>query len=196
MKIQLFAVKLDRPLTAEEQTALLRIMPDERRKRLERLPREELRDEPLCAYAVLYMATRAMCGWKVMPEMRYSKYGKPEFADHPEVQFNISHTRRAVLVGLHDEPLGVDIEKLRPVSESTMERTAGTRSRQEFFESWVRREARVKWSGAGISSMRERENSARLGERIVYLDTFPDYAACLCTRSEARVAPVHTFVVE
>ena len=33
MKIQLFAVKLDRPLTAEEQTALLRIMPDERRKR-------------------------------------------------------------------------------------------------------------------------------------------------------------------
>lgn len=196
MKIHLFAVKLDRSLTAEETEAFLRIMPDERRERLMRVPREELRHEPLCAYAVLYMATRALYGWESMPPLCYNKYGKPEFAEHPEVQFNISHTRRAVLVGLHDEPLGVDIEKMRPISESTMQRIAGTGSRQEFFESWVRREARVKWNGAGISSIREGENDARHGERIVYLETFPDYAACLCTHSAARVAPVRTFVVQ
>lgn len=196
MKIQLFAVKLDRQLTAEETDAFLRIMPEDRRERLMQVSREELRDEPLCAYAVLYMATRALCGWKQMPEMCYNKYGKPEFRDHPEVQFNISHTRRAVLVGLHDEPLGVDIEKLRPINESTMERIAGTTSRQEFFESWVRREARVKWSGTGISAIRESNNGAREGERIVYLDTFPDYFACLCTRSTARIAPVRTFVIK
>lgn len=36
--------------------------------------------------------------------LTYNKYGKPEFAEHPEVQFNLSHTRGAVLVGIHDRP--------------------------------------------------------------------------------------------
>ncbi len=196
MDIQLFAVKLDRLLTEEETDAFLRIVPEERRERLMRMPREELRQEPLCAYAVLYMATRALCGWKTLPKLRYNKYGKPEFDGYPEVQFNISHTRRAVLVGLHDEPLGVDIEKLRPVSERTMQRIAGTTSRQEFFEGWVRREARTKWNGAGIGSIRETERPELRGERIVYLETFPDYVACLCTHSAARVADVRTFTIK
>ena len=196
MDIQLFAVKLDRPLTDDETNAFLRIMPKERRERLMRVPKEELRHEPLCAYAVLYMATRAMCGWKKLPPMRYNKYGKPEFADHPDVQFNISHTRRAALIGLHNEPLGVDIEKIRPVSERTMQRIAGTASRQEFFESWVRRESRSKWNGAGISSIREEQNTVPRDERIIYLETFPDYVACLCTHSDAHVADVRTFMIK
>lgn len=196
MDIQLFAVKLDRPLTEAEANTFLRIMPDERRERLMRMPKEELRQEPLCAYAVLYMATRALCGWKRLPKMRYNKYGKPEFDGYPDVQFNISHTRKAALIGLHNEPLGVDIEKLRPVSERSMQRIAGTTSRQEFFESWVRRESRSKWTGAGIGSLREDENPALRGERIIYLETFPDYVACLCTHSDARVADVRTFIID
>ncbi len=195
MDIQLFAVKLNRPLTEEETETMLRIMPAERRERLLRMPRAELRQEPLCAYAVLYMATRSLCGWKKLPEMRYNRYGKPEFADYPELQFNISHTRQAALIGLHNEPIGVDIEKLRPVSERTMQRIAGTDSQQEFFERWVRREARSKWTGAGISSIREENNIALLDERIVYLDTFPNYVACLCTHSDAKIAHVKTFEI-
>lgn len=195
MDIHLFAVKLDRPLTEEETKAFLRIMPDERRERLMRMPREELRHEPLCAYAILYMAAHSLYGWKRLPRMRYNKYGKPEFDGFPDVQFNISHTRNAALVGLHDEPLGVDIEKLRPVSERSMQRIAGTASKQEFFESWVRREARTKWSGTGLGGIREAERPELRGERIVYLETFPDYVACLCTHSDARVRDVRTFTI-
>lgn len=195
MDIHLFAVKLDRPLTEDESNAFLRIMPDERRERLVRMPREELRHEPLCAYAILYMATHSLYGWKKLPRMRYNKYGKPEFEGYPDVQFNISHTRNAALVGLHDEPLGVDIEKLRPVSERSMQRIAGTASKQEFFESWVRREARTKYSGAGLGGIREVERPELRGERIVYLETFPDYVACLCTHSDARVRDVRTFTI-
>ena len=196
MDIQLFAVKLDRPLADDEVNALLRIVPGERRERLMRMPKEELRYEPLVAYAVLYMATRAMCGWKTLPPLRYNKYGKPEFEGYPDVQFNISHTRKAALIGLHNEPIGVDIEKIRPVSERTMQRIAGTASRQEFFESWVRRESRSKWSGAGLGTIREDEGPAMRGERIVYLETFPEYVACLCTHSDAHVADVRTFTID
>jgi len=194
--IQLFAVKLDRPLTNAEAETFLRIVPEERRERLLRMPKEELRHEPLCAYAILYMVTRTIYGWKKLPRMRYSKYGKPEFDGYPDVQFNISHTRHAALIGLHNEPLGVDIEKIRPVSERTMERIAGTTSRKEFFESWVRRESRSKWNGAGLGSIREVESPAMRGERIIYLDTFPDYVACICTHSDARVADVRTFSIQ
>ncbi|MBE6908754.1 MAG: 4'-phosphopantetheinyl transferase [Ruminococcaceae bacterium] len=196
MDIQLFAVKLDRPLTNAEAETFLRIVPEERRERLLRMPKEELRHEPLCAYAILYMVTRTIYGWKKLPRMRYSKYGKPEFDGYPDVQFNISHTRHAALIGLHNEPLGVDIEKIRPVSERTMERIAGTTSRKEFFESWVRRESRSKWNGAGLGSIREVESPAMRGERIIYLDTFPDYVACICTHSDARVADVRTFSIQ
>ena len=196
MDIQLFAIKLDRPLAEDEMNAFLRIMPEERRARLMKMPKAELRHEPLCAYAVLYMATRVIWGWKELPRMRYNKYGKPEFDGYPDVQFNISHTRKAALVGLHDEPLGVDIEKIRPVSERAMQRIAGTDSRQEFFESWVRRESRSKWNGAGLGTIREAEGPAMRGERIVYLETFPEYVACLCTHSDAHVADVRTFTID
>ena len=196
MDIQVFAVRLARPLTQEETSTFLRIMPDERRERLLRMPREELRQEPLCAYAVLYLATHSLCGWQTLPPLRYSKYGKPAFDGYPEVQFNISHTRGAILIGLHDKPIGVDIERIRPVSERTMERIAGTTSRKEFFESWVRREARSKWSGAGLGSIRGEESPAQRGERIVQLDTFPEYAACICTHSNDRIAPLKTYTIE
>ena len=196
MDIQLFAAKLNRPLTAEETETFMRILPDERRERLLQVPREELRQEPLCAYAILFMAVHSLRGWKKLPRMAYNRYGKPEFAEHPDLQFNLSHTRNAVLVGLHDEPLGVDIERLRPVSERSMQRIAGAATRQEFFESWVRRESRVKWSGTGLSSIREEENTLNRGERIYFFDTFPDYVACLCTHSGARVAPLRSFIIE
>ena len=195
MDIRLFAVKINRPLTEDEVRSFLRIMPDDRRERLMRMPRDELRQEPLCAYALLYLATRTIYGWPRLPEIRYNKYGKPEFSDWPDVQFNISHTRGAALVGIHDEPLGVDIERLRPVSERAMQRIAGTASRQEFFESWVRREARVKRSGGGLGPLRTAERPEIPDERILYLETFPDYAACLCTLSRARTADVLKFVI-
>lgn len=194
--IQLFAAKLNRPLTEEETETFLRIMPDERRERLLRLPMTDIRQEPLCAYAILFMAVHSLRGWKRLPRMTYNRYGKPAFEEYPDLQFNLSHTRKAVLVGLHSEPLGVDIERLRPVSERSMQRIAGTSSRQEFFESWVRRESRIKWRGTGLSSIREEDNTVDRGERICFLDTFPDYVACLCTHSSARVAPIRTFVIE
>ena len=196
MNIQLYATRLDRPLTEREAEALLRYMPVERRERLERMPRAELRQEPLCAYALLHNALHSLFGWTALPPLRYNKYGKPEFDGYPEVQFNISHTRGAVLVGVHDEPIGVDIERLRPVSERTMQRIAGTADRKEFFESWVRRESRGKWGGSGLASIRAEQAPAMRGERFCFIDTFPNYVACVCTHSEAELRPVQCYTMK
>ena len=183
MGIELWAARLERPLTERETAAMLRLLPLERRERLEHLRDLEKMREPLCAYLMLYLALRQEYGWKKLPDMAHSDRGKPWFPDHPEVHFNLSHTSGAVLVGLSDQPIGVDIEKLRPVSQRAMQRIANASTEQEFFRSWVRREARTKRSGDGISTMARSETPLQYGEYYYELGTFPGYVAGVATRS-------------
>ena len=195
MKIQLISIRMERPFTEEEVGRLLCLVPQERRRRLAELKDPVLGHEPICAYAALWLGVNALYGWRELPELTYNKYGKPEFAAHPEAQFNISHTRGAVLVGLHDRPIGVDIERIRPVSERTMQRLAGAVTEREFFESWTRRESRAKWGGTGLAAMKREDSPTMFGERFEYVETFPGYVACVCTHSDDALAPVRRFTL-
>ena len=174
---------------------MLRLVPPERRQRLAHLKDPVVGHEPICAYAALWLGLNALYGWRELPALTYNKYGKPEFAEHPEVQFNLSHTRGAVLVGIHDRPIGVDIERIRPVSERTMQRLAGAVTEREFFESWTRRESRAKWGGAGLAAMKREASPTMLGERFEYIETFPGYVACVCTHTDDALAPVRRFTL-
>ena len=100
MQIQLISIRLERPFTDTEVERLLRLVPPERRQRLAHLKDPMVGHEPICAYAALWLGLNALYGWRELPALTYNKYGKPEFAEHPEVQFNLSHTRGAVLVGI------------------------------------------------------------------------------------------------
>lgn len=190
MKIHSYAIRLDRPLRTEEVDRLIAQMPPERQARLQKEEKPELRDEALCAYAVLSMALHELYGWERLPEITYNGFGKPFFTDRPEVQFSISYTRGAAFVAVHDQPLGADIERLRPISERSMERIAGVSTAQAFFESWVRRESRSKCSGNGIATMSEENAPILRGEHFFFIDTFDGYAACICTHAEALPAEV------
>lgn len=196
MAVELWAARLDRPLSERERDALLQMLPRERKERLLRVSDVERWREPLCAYAILRRALWEKHRWRELPEIALTTQGKPEFSAFPEVRFNLSHTPGAVLVGLSDEPLGVDIEKIRPVSPRAMKRLADVASEEAFFQSWVRREARFKRSGAGVSVMMEGETPLQYGEYFYYVDTFPGYAAGVATRSAEGVSRVHKFSLE
>jgi len=196
VKIHLYAIRLGRPLTQEETEALMRKLPPERRERLLRMPKSELRQEPLCAYAALSYGLRKLYGWESFPRFRYSERGKPEFDGYPTVHFSISHTRGAVLAGIHDQPIGVDIERIRPVSERMMQRIAGTSSPEEFFQSWVRLESRGKWDGTGLAALQPECTGAIPDERFCFVDTFPGYAACVCTHAQDELAPVECITLK
>lgn len=183
MPIDLWAARLERPLTKREISVMLDMLPPERRERALRLKQPEKQREVLCAYLILRLALREQYQWRRLPDIRLSPQGKPWFPEHPEVHFNISHTSGAVLVGLSDQPLGVDIERIRPVSRRTMHRLAGVTTEAAFFQSWVRREARVKRSGAGIGTMMREETPLQHGEFYHALDTFPGYAAGVAAKS-------------
>ncbi|MPM55293.1 4'-phosphopantetheinyl transferase Sfp [bioreactor metagenome] len=196
MAVELWAARLDRPLNGRENDALLEMLPPERRERLARVRDAERWREPLCAYAILRRALWEKYRWRELPEIALTTQGKPEFPAFPEVCFNLSHTPGAVLVGLSNEPLGVDIEKIRPVSPRAMKRLADAASEKAFFQSWVRREARFKRSGAGVSIMREGEAPLQYGEYFYYVETFPGYVAGVATRSAEGVSRIQKFSLE
>ena len=166
MDIALYSIRLVRPFSDAEVEKLLQFVPEERRRRLKNLSNPVLGHEPICAYFALLRGLNELYGWREIPRLVYNKYGKPEFADHPEVHFNISHTRGAVLVGIHDQPIGVDIEHIRPVSERTMMRLADVKTEREFYMSWTRRESRSKWGGTGLAAMRVQASPTMIGERF------------------------------
>lgn len=196
MTIDLWAARLERPLTEQEMERLLPLLPAERRERLRRLRRKEWRREPLCAYALLQLALRERYGWQTLPEVETTEGGKPWFPRHPEVHFSISHTDGAVLVGIGETPIGVDVEKVRPVSARTMNQVAGAATEMEFFQTWVRREARTKRSGAGVAPMLRKEPLMEPGEHYREAALFPGYSAGVSVCGDAPEIKVRVCSME
>lgn len=196
MPVELWAARLERSLTERETAVMLEMLPSERRERVLRMKQPEKRREVLCAYMILRLALWEQYRWRELPAVCRSQQGKPYFPEHPGVHFNLSHTGGAVLVGLSDQPLGVDIEKIRPVSRRAMHRLADVATEEAFFHSWVRREARVKRSGDGIGTMMRAETPLQYGEFYYALDTFPGYAAGVATRSREAPGPVRKYALD
>lgn len=174
---ELRAVRLERPLTAEEEAVLLPLMPAERRERLLRVKQPERRREPLCAYGLLAALLREQYGWRTLPELAVTEQGKPFFPGAPEVHFSLSHTGGAALAAVSDRPVGVDVERIRPIRERLLRQVAGTDSETEFFHTWVRREARCKLRGVGIAAMLRGEPPFAPEEHYRTPELFPGYVA-------------------
>ena len=136
MPIQVWLARMERPLTEQEYGDMMALLPDARRERLEKLPKEK-HQEVLCAYLLLRMALWEQRGWRDLPRIGVDELGKPFFPDHPDTHFSLSHTAGAAAAALADTPVGVDIERVRPVSVRAMERIAGVRTEAAFFRSWA-----------------------------------------------------------
>lgn len=177
MNIELWAVRLERKMTEQEEKKALSLLPPARRERLDRNRCLTKRQEPLCAYATLWKVLWMKYRWRSLPSIALSQFGKPYFPDFPHVQFNLSHTDGAVLVGLSRRPIGVDIEKIRSISGRAARRLTGDVDKTEFFQHWVCREARAKRKGQSASALLEPDSPLRAGESYYPLDVFAGYAA-------------------
>jgi len=123
-------------------------------------------------------------------------YGKPEFSglrDATPLQFNSSHSSGLVLFAVARRvPVGVDIERLRPIPdidriaakffssrENTMLGTVPAGQRLEaFFNCWTRKEAYLKATGDGITDgLLQIEVSLAPGQRAELLSVNGDSRA-------------------
>ena len=194
MDIQLYMLAPVRPLSDEEANALLARLPDALRERLAR-KMGAARDESLCAYALLRRAMQDHFGWEALPEVAFGAHGKPYFPSCSDAFFSLSHSRGAVLLAVHDHSIGVDIERLRPVSERMRTRFHAS-DEAAFWQDWVQRESRCKRRGISAVALRGREVPAVPDERIFAFSPLPNYAAAVCTASGEKAGKLVRLTVE
>jgi 4'-phosphopantetheinyl transferase len=124
-------------------------------------------------YAVAHANLRRILGAYLgrLPErlcFRANRFGKPELADEDRsssVHFSLSHSRTiAVLAVALEEPVGVDVEDVRPIEPEVAEAhfsateifalssLRGDAWLSGFYRCWTRKEAILKAEGVGLHS--------------------------------------------
>ena len=121
----------------------------------------------------------------------YGPVGKPALAGGGPLRFNVSHSDRYALLALADGvEIGVDIERLRPLSDmnalaervfSAAERAALAAVAADgrvdaFFAGWTRKEAYIKARGEGIGLLGAIEVALTPGDvpRLIRVAGQPD----------------------
>lgn len=142
--------------------AALEILPVQRRDYVLRYRREHDRRLAVKAYLLLHEGLKRHYGIEEMPLFDYTPKGKPFLVNYPEIHFNMSHCDEAVLCAIDNQPIGVDIECVKPYDEELVQYTMNVQEREEIKQSnrpdivftryWTRKEAVLKRSGEGITN--------------------------------------------
>ena len=136
------------------------------------------------ALRLLAMAVTQALGLPSLPEISREAGGKPFFPSRPDVCFSLSHSRGAAVCAVHNRPVGVDIEKIRPAPA----RLAAGMADEAFFRLWTAKEATSKRQGLGVEALlrpMEPDPLCRCAE-----DLLEGYIVTVCPSEEAELRTV------
>ncbi|MBA3293204.1 MAG: 4'-phosphopantetheinyl transferase superfamily protein [Geodermatophilaceae bacterium] len=150
------------PVSPADSPQLVDLLDAHERERLNRLQP----DADQARYLAAHVLTRRVLGlWMDRPAASVvidrpcicgKPHGKPTLDGGPE--FSLTHASNVVGVAVHDQPVGLDVERVRPLPDlpslakfacSCRETVTDT---TQFFRLWTRKEALLKATGAGLSS--------------------------------------------
>ncbi len=138
-------------------------LPSWRRTEAEAYRQPIARLQSATAYRLLcQLLSEATGREKTSPLFAYTSEGKPYLSEYPNLHFNISHCRKAVMCMLGNEPVGCDVEEIpmetdqdvMPLcfSQEERERIEGAESPTvEFTRLWTQKEALAKLYGTGLT---------------------------------------------
>lgn len=187
----------DDPLIGEE-LELFQFVSLEKQKRLLRYKHDI--DKKLGLYAdllVRYLACKHLGLTNDLFMFSQTKTGKPYLLGGYSFAFSISHTRNAIAVAVAGKAIGVDIEKVVNNNDHidickkyfSADEQKYIFSEPEgrgwrFFEIWTRKEAYLKWNGAGLSSQLNSFCSLHPDKGMqIRAMTVDDYIIAVCTES-------------
>ena len=140
---------------------LINELPEWRRVQAMRFKHERGRLECALSYALLCQGLKEM-GYDLQPTFIYGDNGKPSLKELPELHFNLSHCKQAVVCALANHPIGVDIEALGRYTEQLAKYTMNEEELAEinnaedkdvaFTILWTKKEATMKLTGDGIGT--------------------------------------------
>ena len=147
-------------LNEQDVRKLVEGLPEWRREKAERFKHLAGKRECALVYHLLQRGLREEYGITTPPHFDIGEHGKPSLREHPDVHFNASHCKMAVICVIHDRPIGVDIERCRPLKDSLVAYTMNEEERKQIEESqdpelefarlWTAKEAVVKLTGKGL----------------------------------------------
>ena len=141
------------------EDALLRVSAQRREQAL-KFRHEGSRRLCLAAYLLLKEGLRKEYAITEPCEFSYLPDGKPFLTEHPDIHFNLSHSGDVAVCALSDQPVGIDIETSRKISNSLIDYTMNEKERafiaasddmtMAFLTLWTKKEALLKLTGEGI----------------------------------------------
>lgn len=185
-----------RDLTDEEYTYWYSLMTAEKQRRVDRF---RFLDDKKRTVAGEMLARQAIAEWcSVTPEsitFAIGEYGKP-YAENLVVGFNISHSGDMVVCAVDDNPVGIDVEQIRPIDLTVAKRictdeelfylfghtptkkdfgyTANTTVLKRFFELWTKKEAYGKCLGYGLI-----QNEQQISNTLKKIFVLDNYCVCV-----------------
>ena len=152
-------------LTQEEYEQCLKWMDPARREQVLNRTLEESRRATVLGEWMVKTTLADRCGVPLEKiKLFRTPKGKPYAEDLP-LQFSISHTDGWVAVAFHEQPIGIDIERVRPIRQGVprrvctprelalLEQTPPEEQTTRFFELWTAKEAYFKCIGTGITDL-------------------------------------------
>lgn len=179
-------------------------MSEEKQQRVDRFRFKDDRKRTVVGEMLARKAIAEWCG--VTPEsiiFGKKEHGKP-YAKDLAVEFNISHSGDMVVCAVDDNPVGIDIEQIRPINLKVAKHICTNDEMfylfgyipteqdfcyadnieilTRFFELWTKREACGKYIGVGLLyQMKEYDYS---------INTFydiPNYIISICTQNSVQI---------
>jgi 4'-phosphopantetheinyl transferase len=150
----------------ELQQTYMQLSPS-RKVRIDRLRRQEDKVRSLAAERLVYQLLKKHFGITAVKLLCKSS-GQPYLADCP-LHVSISHCEQAVACAVSHTPVGIDMERIRPIDLRLCRHTcvpeemeylrAGERCGDQevfrrFFEIWTAKEAYYKKCGTGITDLK------------------------------------------
>ena len=151
------------------------------------------------AYALLAYAVRRRWGLERLPDLARGEQGKPFFPAFSKYHFNLSHSGTLALCAVDEQPVGVDIEMIRPhhpnlarriCSAEELDWLEGQKDHQSALcKLWTCKEALVKCRGTGLTvPLREigvplSDDGVKDGLLFHSVATL-EWCACVCGNTE------------
>ena len=138
------------------------MMPENRKKAINSYKASEDRIRSLGAGMLLNSVLAENCPEVPLPpEIEFKEDGKPFLAGFDIFHFNLSHSGTYAVCAFDKTPVGIDIERIKPVKAGIAERffsaeeqqflnTCSQNTPKAFFAVWTRKEAFLKAVGKGL----------------------------------------------
>ena len=127
------------------------------------------------------------------PHYYIDEHGKPQ---GEEIHFNFSHSGTIAVCAVSDNPVGIDVEKIRGVNIDVAKKKfcedeyinilESENPEETFLEYWVKKESYLKAVGEGIKAGLDSFNVDKVDDYKFYMYNIDGYKICVCS-SEKQI---------